>query len=378
MPKTSARLLALLSLLQARRDWPGALLADRLGVSPRTVRRDVDRLRELGYPIAAVKGPDGGYRLGAGTQLPPLLFDDDQAVALAVALQTVASTGEGDGIGAAAARALATVRQVLPARLRRRVETLRVTAVAPPAPAVDPAVLATVAAAAHAHEVLRFDYGGSAGGSSGGSTGPPRRVEPHHVVTWGGRWYLVAWDPDRVDWRTFRVDRIRPWTPTGPRFVPRELPGGDIAAFVTGRFRGADGPGDWPCRGTVLLDRPAATVATFARDGIVEESGPGRCRLVLGSWSWPALAAEIGRFDADVEVVGPVELRDAFALLGRRFTAAAAAAEAAQRPPGHSAGHSAGRRAAQPGDHQRPRELAAGSSEPTSADHGSAPPSAPA
>ena len=205
MPKTSARLLSLLSLLQARRDWPGALLAERLAVSPRTVRRDVDRLRELGYPIAAVKGPDGGYRLDAGTRLPPLLFDDDQAVALAVALQIAAVSGA--GIGEAAARALTTVRQVMPARLRHRVDALRVTAVerptARPAPPVDSEVLVAVGAAVHAHEVLRFDYGDD-------GAGPPRRVEPHHLVTWAGRWYLVAWDLDRADWRTFRVDRIRP------------------------------------------------------------------------------------------------------------------------------------------------------------------------
>ncbi|PAX82152.1 helix-turn-helix transcriptional regulator, partial [Streptomyces albidoflavus] len=130
MQKTSARLLALLSLLQARRDWPGALLAERLDVSPRTVRRDIDRLRELGYPIAALKGPDGGYRLGAGTELPPLLFDDDQVVALAVALRTAATTGA--GIEEDAVRALATVRQVMPARLRHRIDALQITAVTRP------------------------------------------------------------------------------------------------------------------------------------------------------------------------------------------------------------------------------------------------------
>ncbi|XXZ50512.1 HTH domain-containing protein [Streptomyces cavourensis] len=160
MPKTSARLLSLLSLLQARRDWPGALLAERLDVSPRTVRRDVDRLRELGYPVVATKGPDGGYRLDAGTELPPLLFDDEQAVALAVALQI--ATTSGAGIEEAAARALNTVRQVLPARLRHRVDTLRFTAVDRPAtrpdPQVDSGVLMAIGAAVHAREVLRFDY----------------------------------------------------------------------------------------------------------------------------------------------------------------------------------------------------------------------------
>ncbi len=270
MPKTSARLLALLSLLQARRDWPGALLAQRLEVSPRTVRRDVDRLRELGYPIAAVKGPDGGYRLHAGTQLPPLLFDDEQAVALAVALQTAATTGA--SIAEAAARALNTVRQVMPARLRHRIDTLQVTAVERPAtrpdPQVDSSVLTALSAAVHAREVLRFDYTPPEMDDNGVSR-PPRRTQPHHLVTWGGRWYLVAWDLDRADWRTFRADRITPRTPTGPRFTPRELPAETLAAFMTSRFRGSDGSGDWPCRGEVILDLPAAAASQYTRDGLV-------------------------------------------------------------------------------------------------------------
>ncbi len=314
MPKTSGRLLALLSLLQARRDWPGALLAERLAVSPRTVRRDVDRLRELGYPIAALKGPDGGYRLGAGADLPPLLFDDDQAVALAVALRI--ATTSGAGIEEAAARALTTVRQVMPARLRRRIDLLQVTAADRGAPRVAAEVLTALAAAVHAREVLRFDYGDEV-----------RRAQPHHLVTRGGRWYLVAWDPDRADWRTFRADRITPRVPAGPRFTPREVPGGDVAAFLAARFRGAADTAEWPCRGEVLLDLSAAEVIPYAGDGVVEELGPDRCRLVLGSWSWPGLAAAIGRFDADIEVVGPTELKRAFARLARRYAVAADGAD---------------------------------------------------
>jgi predicted DNA-binding transcriptional regulator YafY len=312
MQKTSARLLSLLSLLQARRDWPGALLADRLDVSSRTVRRDIDRLRELGYPIRTAKGPDGGYRLAAGADLPPLLFDDEQAVALAVALQIAAAAGV--GIEEAAVRALNTVRQVMPARLRHRVDALRVTAVEKGRPKVEPQVLVDLSAAVHAREVLRFDYA-----APGATDGPPRRVQPHHLVTWGGRWYLVAWDLDREDWRTFRVDRLTPRIPTGPRFSPRELPGGvDVAAFLADRFQGAD----WPCTGEVILDLPADFVSTYSRDGVVEELGPDRCRLVMGAWSWPGLAASIGRFDADVEVVGPGELKEAFAYLARRYAGA--------------------------------------------------------
>jgi predicted DNA-binding transcriptional regulator YafY len=249
VPHTSARLLSLLSLLQARRDWPGSLLAERLDVSPRTVRRDVDRLRELGYPVQAVKGPDGGYRLDAGTELPPLLFDDEQAVALAVALQIAVTSGA--GIEDTALRALTTVRQIMPARLRHRIDALQVTAVdrggTRPAPQVDSAVLVTLGAAVRAREVLRFDYDtASPNGASRDdrSAAPPRRVQPHHLVTRGGRWYLVAWDLDRDDWRTFRADRIIPHTPTGPRFVPRDVPGG-------ARWRHS-----WPAGSKARTDRP--------------------------------------------------------------------------------------------------------------------------
>ena len=319
MRETSARLLSLLSLLQARRDWPGSLLADRLDVSPRTVRRDVDRLRELGYPVAAVKGPDGGYRLDAGTEMPPLLFDDEQVVALAVALRI--ATAAGAGIEEAAARALATVRQVMPARLRRHLDAVEVTPVEREAPVhVDSAVLVALSAAVRAHEVLRLDY---ASPGADAEPGPPRRVEPHHLVVRGGRWYLVAWDLDRADWRTFRADRITPKVPTGPRFAPREVPGGDVGAFVTARFRGARAGTGWPCRGEVVVDLPARDVLPYAGDGVVEDLGDGRCRLVTGSWSWVGLAARVGALDADVEVIGPPELREAFDRLARRYAAAA-------------------------------------------------------
>ncbi|RDG35141.1 helix-turn-helix transcriptional regulator [Streptomyces corynorhini] len=323
MPKTSARLLSLLSLLQARRDWPGALLAERLDVSPRTVRRDVDRLRELGYPVVAVKGPDGGYRLDAGAELPPLLFDDEQAVALAVALRIATTTG---GIGEAAARALNTVRQVMPARLRHRIDTVQVTAVEQRDTRLDNGVLMALSAAVHAREVLRFDYPPASpltASGDGAARLPWRRAQPHHLVTWSGRWYLVAWDLDREDWRIFRADRITPRTPTGPRFSPREVPGGDVAAFVAGRFRGATGPGGWPCRGEVILALPAAVVSRYTHGEVIEELGPDRCRLVMGSWSWHGLAVAVGGLHADVEVVGPAELKDAFADLARRYTRAA-------------------------------------------------------
>lgn len=313
---TTERLLSLLSLLQARRDWPGALLASRLEVSERTVRRDVDRLRELGYDVRAIKGPDGGYRLDAGAELPPLLLDDDQAVAIVVALRAAATSGA--GIEEGADRALATLRQVLPARLRARVDALDVAVLPRGGPTADPAVLVAVSAAVRDRRVLRFDYGGA-------TSGPPRRAEPRAVVAAGGRWYLVAWDLDRDDWRIFRVDRIAPSSHAGAPFTPREIPGGDAAAYVAGRFRGADGPGGWPCVGEVLLARPAHEVAPYLDDGAtVEAVGEDRCRLRLGAWSWPALAARIGQLEADVEVVGPPPLRRAFADLASRFARAGA------------------------------------------------------
>ncbi|WP_436535310.1 helix-turn-helix transcriptional regulator [Actinoplanes sp. HUAS TT8] len=302
MPKTSARLLALLSLLQSRRDWPGSLLAERLDISLRTIRRDVDRLRELGYPIAAVKGPDGGYRLSAGKDLPPLLFDDEQAVALVLALQVAG--------GEAAERALTTIRQVLPSRLRHRVEALRVTAVKRPAAEVDGGLLLALSTAVHAREVLRFDYHDDR-----------RRVEPHHVITRDGRWYLIAWDLDREDWRTFRADRMTLRTPNGPRFTPRELPGRDVAAYVMSVFRGStDTSGNWPCQGTVTIGRPAATIAEFTREGIVEEIDAEHCRVTLGSWSWVSLAAAFARYDAEISSVSPEPLRAAFTALATRFS----------------------------------------------------------
>ncbi|MEV4555831.1 WYL domain-containing protein [Kitasatospora sp. NPDC049285] len=322
MQKTSARLLALLSLLQTPRSWSGDDLAERLGITSRTVRRDIDRLRELDYPITTVKGPAGGYRLEAGTHLPPMLFDDEQAVALAVALQTAAA---GTTVAEDAARALATLRQVMPSRLRHRVDQVRVTAVRPPeavgdTPRVDAQVLIELSRAIHAREELRFDYVPGPGTPAGDA----RRVHPHHLATWRHRWYLVAWDLHREDWRTFRVDRIRPRTPTGPRFTPRDLPGGTVSAFVTSRFRGNEGTTtDWPCTGDVILHLPAAHVAPFAEDGIVVDVGPDRCRLILGSWSWTGLAAAIGRFDADIEVLDPPELAAAFRDLAARYARAA-------------------------------------------------------
>lgn len=312
---TTSRLLNLLSLLQTRRDWPGSVLAERLDISHRTVRRDIDRLREMGYNIHATMGPEGGYRLDAGSELPPLLFDDDQVIALAVALQAATLTGA--GIEEAAVRALTTVRQVMPSRLRHKLDTLEFTAIPSGAARdhVSPDALVALSTATRAHEVVRFDY----------ASNPiaPRKVEPHHLVTSQGRWYLVAWDLDRADWRIFRADRIALRTPNGPRFVPREVPGGDVTSYVSARFKGSEQSNRWPCTGKVIVHRDASDVQPFAGDGIVEDLGPGRCGLEAGSWSWVALAAGLNRFDADIEVVGPPELAEAFGQLAARNAATA-------------------------------------------------------
>jgi predicted DNA-binding transcriptional regulator YafY len=318
-------LLDLLSLLQTQLDWPGAVLATRLEVSHRTVRRDIDRLRGMGYRIAATMGPDGGYRLEAGSELPPLLFDEDQAVAVAVALGAATSTGA--GVEEAALRALTTVRQVMPSHLRHRLDSVAFTTLPrpgdAPAPAVSPGVLVAVSSAVRAREVLRFDYAAR----QAGDEPTHRRVEPHELIASRGRWYLLAWDLEREDWRIFRADRMTPRSPTRRRFVPRAVPGGDARAFVAARFTGAstDAPHDvaWPCVGTVVVHLPADAVRPFALDSTVEHIDDANCRLTAGSWSWVALAASLTRFDAPLTVESPPELVAAFGELAARNAATA-------------------------------------------------------
>lgn len=320
MTTPTSRLLSLLSLLQTRRDWPGSLLAERLEVSDRTVRRDVERLREMGYTVNATMGADGGYRLAAGSELPPMLFDDDQTVAIAVALQT--ATVAGAEIGEGAIRALATMRQVMPPRLRHRLDALEVTAIrqrpgeGTPG-AISMEVLLSLATTIRAREVLRFDYAPRIAQTDDPSR-LPRRVEPHHLVTAQSRWYLLAWDLERDDWRMFSADRITPRTPIGPRFTPRDVPGGDVHEFVSARFKGSD-VNQWPCRGTVILDLPVEEVLPFSGDGTVRPYNDGRCTLESGSWSWGSLAASYGRFEVPMEVLDPPELAEAFTVLAKRY-----------------------------------------------------------
>ncbi|MDH2426646.1 YafY family protein [Sphaerisporangium sp. TRM90804] len=302
MLETSARLLRLLSLLQARREWAGAALAERLNVSERTVRRDVDRLRELGYPVNATRGTDGGYRLGAGTAMPPLLLDDEEAVAVAVGLRTAA--GGVAGIEESSVRALAKLEQVLPTRLRSRVNTLQAyTEPVPadrPGPVADPGVLTTLAAACRDQERLRFDYRSHDGSAS------LRVVEPHRLVSWGRRWYLVAWDVDRRDWRTFRADRVEPRTPTGPRFPPRDPPEGGAAAYVA---RGVSAAA-WRHRSRVVVHAPAQVVTERVNPavGVVEAVDGHTCVLHTGADSLNTLAVHLGMLDLDFEVTEPPEL----------------------------------------------------------------------
>lgn len=324
MPKTSSRVLALLSLLQSPRDWPGHVLADRLGVSARTVRRDVERLRELGYRVRSAKGPDGGYRLEAGSEVPPLLFDDDQVVAISIALQAAALSSA--GIDEAAGSALRSIRQVLPDRLRPRLDVLHFTAAAEAGAVADPGALSAVSAAIRAHEELRFDYVPVGAETGERRDAAPRRIQPHHLVAMQGRWYLIGWSEERGDWRVYRVDRMTLRTHRGKAFVPRTVPGGDPHAFLRARFRGAGLSGDWPCRGRALLRAPAARIAPFVTDGVVEAVTGETCIVGIGAWSWGALAARLAQFEVEIGVVAPAELREAFQELAARASRVSRAA----------------------------------------------------
>jgi len=317
MANTSARMLRLLSLLETHRYWPGAELADRLQVSQRTLRRDIDRLRELGYPVQAQRGVTGGYQLAAGAALPPLLVDDEEAVALAVGLQAAAESAV-EGIAESSVRALAKVVQVMPARLRRRVEALRTMTV--PASwggaarvSVDPGVLTGVAVACRDTERLRFSYTAANGQRTA------RHVEPHRLVSLSRRWYLVGYDLGRHDWRSYRIDRLSGPESTGARFRPRELPAADAAAFVRAGIGSVSAVYDVE----VLINAPAAAVRErIGRWATVENAGPGRCRIRMtaDSLDWPTMA--LGAVGADFEVVSPPELADHVRDWGRRFSRA--------------------------------------------------------
>ncbi|MFJ7193446.1 helix-turn-helix transcriptional regulator [Streptomyces bacillaris] len=344
---TPARLLKLLSLLQTPREWPGGELAERLDVTPRTIRRDIDRLRELGYPVEASRGSAGGYRLVAGAALPPLVLDDEEAVAIAVGLRAGAGHAI-EGVDEASVRALAKLEQVLPARLRHRVSSLQ-NATVPltrgDGSTIDPRTLTTLASAATGQERLRFAY------RSGDGTETRRQVEPYRLVSTGRRWYLVAYDLLREDWRTFRVDRVSEPFATGARFTPRPLPGESGGADGGGaedaaRYFARSMAGRQPeLRLDVWFAAPAEFVVARLPPTLgVPEPVPGPegenpggenpggensgngCRLrssCTDSLEWVAL--RLALVDCEFTVQGPPELVEHLERLGARLTRAAGA-----------------------------------------------------
>lgn len=317
MADTGRRTLRLLSLMQSRRYWAGAELAQRLGISVRTLRRDVERLRELGYPVEARPGVDGGYQLAPGAVLPPLVLDDDEAVALTVGLQRAAQSAIA-GMAESSVRALTKVVPVLPARLRRRVDALQ--AVTVPAgwgdagPLVEPEVLTVLAQACRDAERVRFGY------TAAGGERTERLVEPFRLVPLGRRWYLVAYDLDRGDWRSFRLDRLIAPEPTGARFAPRRLPADDAAAFVRAGIERLSSE----VSVAVVVAAPADEVrGRIGRWSVVEPVDEGSCRVRMQGedLAWPAFA--LGLVGAPFTVESPPELCALLREWGSRFTAAA-------------------------------------------------------
>jgi predicted DNA-binding transcriptional regulator YafY len=320
---TSERLLRLLSLLQTPRDWTGSELAERLEVSARTVRHDIDRLRSLGYPVRATRGSIGGYRLEAGATLPPLLLDDEEAVAVAIGLRT-ATGGAVTGIEETSLRALAKLEQVLPPRLRSRVNTLQTYTIhirqRSGGPTVDPVVLTELAVTCRDHDRLRFAYSDRRG------TTTQRRVEPYRLVNAGHRWYLVAWDLERADWRTFRVDRMEAGMSRGPRFTPRNLTDAEVEALVSR---------DVPVVGRrfqarVVLHAPAALIGERIGPwvGTITAIDDTSCMLDTGADSLEMLAVHLGMLDVDFTVSEPADLVGRIQLLAARYARAAEAAAA--------------------------------------------------
>ncbi|MDT0266064.1 WYL domain-containing protein [Streptomyces sp. DSM 44915] len=322
MWETSVRLLRLLSLLQARPEWSGPELAGRLSVTTRTIRNDIERLRTLGYRIHSSSGTAGGYRLGAGTAVPPLLLDDDEAVAVAVSLHAAAN-GTVAGIEETAPRALAKLRRTLPPQLARRIEALDTAtlSVTGRGPTVAPGTLTAIAAAIRDHEGLRFDYRDHEGAHH------TRTVELHRLVHTGHRWYLLAFDTARADWRTFRVDRVRPRTPNGPRFTPRRPPEDAVTEVV----RGA-GSRAWRHPARVRLHAPLARLAELLPPaaGLLHDDGT----LETGGPSLPELAAFLLSLDLPFTVLDPPELRATLRAMAARAAAAGGVPPEGDRPGG--------------------------------------------
>ncbi|MEU9862836.1 transcriptional regulator [Streptomyces sp. NPDC047971] len=320
MTDTPARLLNLLSLLQTPREWPGSELADRLSVSARTIRRDIDRLRDLGYPVEATKGAVGGYRLVAGAAMPPLLLDDEEAVAIAVGLRAGAGHAI-EGVEEASVRALAKLEQVLPSRLRHRVSTLQ-NATIPltrgDGATVAPSTLTTLAGAVTGQERLRFGY------RAGDGTESRRQVEPYRLVSTGHRWYLVAYDLEREDWRTFRVDRVSDPFATGARFTARELPEGGAAGYMARSMSRAQQP---EVDLDVTFEAPAEFVtARLPAHLAPTATSPTTCRLrtpAADSIEW--LALRLALVDAPFTIHAPTTLITYVTALATRLSASTAA-----------------------------------------------------
>ncbi|HEX6712376.1 MAG TPA: YafY family protein [Thermoleophilaceae bacterium] len=315
MSETSSRLLELLSMLQGRRDWPGDELSRRLEVSARTIRRDIERLRRLGYPVESLTGPAGGYRLAAGSAMPPLLLDDDEAIAIAVGLRTAARASV-TGIEETAVRALVKLEQVLPAHLRRRVSALGSATVALPmsGPTVDPQHLTVIAAACRDSECLRFAY------KARDETETRRDTEPHSVVNVGRRWYLVAWDRGREDWRTFRIDRLTKPAATGVRFTPRKLPAKDAAAFVKQSI--SSRPNRFEARVTLRVPAEEITSRVPSHWGTIEPLDAHSCEYRTGDDDLGWLALRVAMLGVDFEVHEPPELVEHLRALASRLNRA--------------------------------------------------------
>ncbi len=324
---TAGRLLSLLSLLQARREWPGPDLAARLEVSPRTVRRDVERLRALGYPISSTSGPAGGYVLSAGTAMPPLLLDDEEAIAVAIALRTAARAAVA-GIEETALSALVKLEQVLPSQLRRRVQAIgAATAVVSQGggPTVDAAALGLLGAGCRDRELVRFGYRGRDGQAS------RRLVEPHALLAHGRRWYLLAFDPSRTGWRTFRVDRISSPTRDGRRFEPRAIPGGDAGAYLARTL--SDAVYRYEARVRYRLPAGELRARLPGGWGELREDGEGGCVYETSDDDLDWLALRIAAPNAEFELLdGSPELRTRLLAMADRIAAGAGEAGSGAQP----------------------------------------------
>ncbi|WP_235736540.1 helix-turn-helix transcriptional regulator [Nocardioides alcanivorans] len=315
MANTSARMLRLLSLLQTHRYWPGGELADRLEVSGRTLRRDIDRLRDLGYPVDAVRGVAGGYQLQAGGQLPPLLLEDEEAVAIAIGLRTAAA-GTVQGLQESSLQALTKVVSLMPPRLRRRIDALQSQTTPAPSwgPPIDANALITLAQGCRDDETVRFGYTAREGVET------RRHVEPFGLASLGSRWYLVGWCRERHDWRSFRVDRITAPSLTGTRFRPRELPADDALAFVRAGIRSVPKKYDVRVRFAAPVETVAAAVGRWAT---ITPAGDGALMVMQADdFFWPL--SVVATIDAEFTIESPPELVEAIADSAARLTRAAA------------------------------------------------------